>query len=43
MIGPLPAGEREAVMGFLDKVKGNIRETASKAREGVAGFMSFYP
>jgi hypothetical protein len=35
MIAALPAGERKAAMGFLDKVKGNIRKTASKAREGM--------
>jgi hypothetical protein len=35
MIWALRAGEREAVMGFLDKVKGNIRETATMAREGL--------
>jgi hypothetical protein len=36
MICMLPAGERrEAEVGFLDKVKGNIRGTASKAREGI--------
>jgi hypothetical protein len=36
MICVLPAGERrEAEVDFLDKVKGNIRGTASKAREGI--------
>jgi hypothetical protein len=35
MISALRAGEREPAMGFLDKVKENIRETAAKAREGV--------
>jgi hypothetical protein len=33
--GGAASTRKEAAMGFLDKVGGNIRKTASKAREGV--------